>query len=82
MNVPRQNKAVATDTVFADVPAVDNGCKAAQLFVGRESLVIDAYPVEVRKYYGRQTDSENTIAFIGDSKMPMQRSLFVVNLRH
>ena len=51
MNVPRRHEAVATDTVFADVPAVDNGSKIAQLFVGRESLVIDAYPMKTEKQF-------------------------------
>ena len=43
-NVKRRNEPVATDTVFSDTPAVDSGVKAAQLFVGRKSLVADVYP--------------------------------------
>ena len=34
-NIPRRHKAVATDTVFSDTPAVDSGVKQAQVFVGR-----------------------------------------------
>ena len=34
LNVARQNKPVATDTVYGSVPAVDNGLTAAQFFVG------------------------------------------------
>ncbi|MFA9289559.1 MAG: hypothetical protein ACEQSA_06845, partial [Weeksellaceae bacterium] len=45
-NVKRRNEAVATDTVFSDTPAVDSGVKAAQLFVGRKSLVADVYPCQ------------------------------------
>ena len=43
-NVLRRNEAVATDTVYSDVAAVDTGgIRAAQIFVGRESLVVDIY---------------------------------------
>ena len=41
---------VATDTVWADVPAIDNGSTAAQVFVGRNTLVTDVY--------GCKTDAE------------------------
>ena len=50
-NVRRRNEAVATDTVFSDVPAVDNGAKAAQLFVGRKSLVADVYSCKTDKQF-------------------------------
>jgi hypothetical protein len=44
MNVLRRNKAVATDTIHSDVPAIDScGIIHAQIFVGRESLIIDIY---------------------------------------
>ena len=43
-NVWRRNEPVATDTVYAEVPAVDSGGQTmAQIFVGRKSLVIDVY---------------------------------------
>jgi hypothetical protein len=42
VNILRRPEAVATDTVFSDVPAVDSGEMAAQIFVGVESLVTDA----------------------------------------
>ena len=43
-NVPRRNEPVATDTVFADTPAIcTGGQNMAQIFVGRKSLVIDVY---------------------------------------
>ena len=50
LNVPRRHEAVATDTVYSDTPAVDSGVKQAQLFVGKESLVSDIYPLR----YGKQ----------------------------
>ena len=41
LNVPRRHEAVA---IFSDTPAVDSGVKHAQVFVGRDSLVVDVYP--------------------------------------
>ena len=39
LNVPRRNEAVATDTFYGpkNVPAVDDGSTAGQIFVGKES---------------------------------------------
>ena len=51
LNVPRRHKAVATDTVYSDTPAVDSGVKQAQLFVGKESLVSDIYPMRSGKQF-------------------------------
>ena len=48
-NVPRRHEPVATDTVFSDTPAVDSGVKQAQVFVGRDTLVADAYPIKSGK---------------------------------
>ncbi len=46
-NVIRRHEAVATDTVFSDVAAVDSGgVKAAQIYIGRESRVMDCYPLK------------------------------------
>ena len=50
-NVRRRNDAVATDTVFSDTPAVDSGVMAAQLFIGRKSLVADAYGIKTDKEF-------------------------------
>ena len=43
LNVPRRNEPVATDTLFASVPAVDDGSQAAQYFAGRLSFVQSAH---------------------------------------
>ena len=51
LNVPRRHEAVATDTVFSDTPAVDSGVKQAQAFVGRDTLVADAYPMKSGKQF-------------------------------
>ena len=42
---------MATDTVYSDTPAVDGGVKQAQLFVGKESLVADIYPMRSGKQF-------------------------------
>ena len=33
-NIPRRNEAVATDTIFSDTPAINDGSTVAQFFVG------------------------------------------------
>ena len=50
-NIPRRHEPVATDTVFSDTPAVDSGVKQAQVFVGRDTLVADAYPMKSGKQF-------------------------------
>ena len=51
LNIPRRHEAVATDTVFSETPAVDSGVKQAQVFVGRDTLVADAYPMKSGKQF-------------------------------
>ena len=51
LNIPRRHEAVATDTVFSDTPVVDSGAKQAQVFVGRDILGADAYPMENGKHF-------------------------------
>ena len=50
-NVLRRNENVATDTIFADVPAIDDGSRCAQIFVGLKSGVVDAYGVKSDKQF-------------------------------
>jgi hypothetical protein len=50
-NVTRRSEPVATDTIFSDVPAIDNGSTCAQLFVGRHSLVTDIYGMKSDKEF-------------------------------
>jgi hypothetical protein len=50
-NVKRCNEPVATDTVFSDTPAVHSGVTAAQIFVGRKSLVADVYGLKTDKAF-------------------------------
>ena len=51
LNIPRRNEAIGTDTVFSDTPAVDSGVKQAPVFVGRDTLVADAYPMKSGKQF-------------------------------
>ena len=46
LNVNRRDEPVATDTVYADIPDIEHGHKAAQFFVGTISLVSDVYGVK------------------------------------
>ena len=50
-NIPRRHELVAIDTLFSDTPAVDSGVKQAQVFVGGDILVADAYPMKNGKQF-------------------------------
>ena len=50
-NIPRHSEAVATDTIFSDTPAVDDGSTMAQLFCGHDTLVCDAYGIKSTKQF-------------------------------
>jgi hypothetical protein len=51
LNVTRRNEKVATDTVFADTKAHGSGVKCAQIFVGRDTMVSDIYPLKSDEGY-------------------------------
>ena len=50
-NIPRRNEAVATDTIFSDTPAINDGSTIAQFFVGKDTLVCDAYGIKSQKQF-------------------------------
>jgi len=50
-NVPRRSEPVATDTVNADTPAVDDGSTSAQIFCGTRSKVMDVYGMKTDKEF-------------------------------
>ena len=50
-NIPRRNEAAATDTIFSDTPAIDSGVTMAQIFVGKDTLVSDVYPMQSSKQF-------------------------------
>jgi hypothetical protein len=51
LNVHQREEALATATVYSDVPAVDSGVTIAQLFVGLTSTVCDVYPLKTKKAF-------------------------------
>ena len=50
-NIPRRNEPVATDTIFSDTPAINDGSTMAQFFIGRDTLVCDAYGIKTQKQF-------------------------------
>ena len=50
-NVTRRDEPVATDTVYSNTPAIENGATAAQFFVGTKTLVCDIYPMKTDKQF-------------------------------
>ena len=50
-NVPRRHEPVASDTVYSDTPAIDDGSTSAQIFVGTESLLTDVYGMKTDKEF-------------------------------
>ena len=50
-NVHRRNEPIATDTVYSDTPAIDSGCKCAQIFVGTKTMVTDVYGMKTEKKF-------------------------------
>ena len=55
LNIPRRNEDVATDTLFADVPAIDGGDLMAQVYYGMKSHVLDAEGM------GKESEFVNTL---------------------
>ena len=58
LNLCQQNKPVATDTIFSNIPAICTGHMAAQIFVGCNSLLGDAYGCSMDAQFA-QTLEEN-----------------------
>ncbi len=51
LNVARRHEAVATDTVYSDTKAIDDGSTCAQIFIGRETMFADAYGMKTDKEF-------------------------------
>ena len=49
--IPRCSEDVATDTIFSDTPAVDDGSTMAQFFCDHDTLVCDAYGIKSTKQF-------------------------------
>ena len=50
-SISRCSEAVATDTIFSDTPAVDDGPAMAQFFCGHDTLVCDAYGIKSTRQF-------------------------------
>ena len=50
-NIPCRNEALATEAIFSDTPAIDSGVTMAQIFIGKDSLVSDVYPMHSSKQF-------------------------------
>ena len=90
LNVHRRNEDVATDTVFSNTPAIDNGSTAAQIFVGCQSMVTDIYGVKTDKQFVKALEdnirdrgamkrviSDNARAETGVKVLDILRSLYI-----
>ena len=51
LNVQRRNEPVATDTVYSDTPAIDDGSTSAQLYFGTKSTLTDVYGMKTDKQF-------------------------------
>ena len=51
LNVPWRPESVTTDTIFSGISSVDSSVKQAQVFMGRDSLVADVYPMKSGKQF-------------------------------
>jgi hypothetical protein len=51
LNVRPCDKPVATNTIYADTPAIDCGITSAQLFIGTKTRTTDVYPIKSDKQF-------------------------------
>ena len=50
-DIPRRNEPVAIDTIFSNTAAINDGSTIAQFFVGKDTLVCDAYGIRSQKQF-------------------------------
>ena len=82
-NIPRRNEPVATDAIFSDTPAINDGSTMAQFFVGKDTLVCDTYGIKSQKQFIntlydniKSRGAMNTI-ITDDGNMKSQRKLLI-----
>ena len=51
LNVQRRNEAVATDTIYSDTPDIKTGATCAQLYVGKDTLLLNVYLMKTNKEF-------------------------------
>ena len=42
-------KPVATENIYSDTPAIDDGSTCAHMFIGTKSIVLDVYGMKIDK---------------------------------
>jgi len=96
LNLPRRNEDVATDTLYSQTQAIDNGSTAAQFFVGRKSHFRSIVPCgstdkyfakalmdEIRKYGAMdRLISDNARAQLSEQVKDILRSTFCIKDWH
>ena len=45
------SEPVATDTMYSDIPAMDDGSTYVQIFVGTKTIVTDVYGMKTDKQF-------------------------------
>ena len=50
-NIPRRDEPTASDIVYADVPAIDDGSTMGVIFAGTQSKVTDVYGVKTERQF-------------------------------
>jgi hypothetical protein len=58
LNVQRQHKPVATDTVYSNTKAIADGSECAQFYVGRDSIYKSAYGCKKDKQFTKTLQDE------------------------
>ena len=79
-NIPRRCEAVATDTIFSDTPAVDDGSTMAQFFCGHDTLVCDIYGIKQPNKSSTPSDNirkQGAMDEISKRVTDLLRSLFI-----
>jgi len=51
LNVIQQGEPVATNELYSDTPAINNGSTCCQIFVGMNTYVVDIYPMKFSKQF-------------------------------
>ena len=75
-SIPRCSEAVATDIIFSDTPAVDDGPTMSQFFCGHDIFVCDAYGIKSTKQF-INTLSDNIRKWGAMDTLISDHSLFI-----
>ena len=60
-NIPRRNEAVATGTIFTNTPVTVSGVTMAQIFIGKDILVSDVYPLQSSKQFVKTLEDDISV---------------------